>query len=442
MANVLPFKGILYNPEKIEDFSDVIAPPYDVISPQEQEQFHRRHPNNIIRLILGNIYETDTPENNRYTRAANYFKTWTNEKILVRDEKPALYLNSVVFPIEGVTVVRYGLVALVGLEPFEKGIVLPHEKTFSKVKSERLELIKACHANFSPIFSLYSDEEGILDSLKEAAVHNPPDMTMTDSNGFEQKLWRIADPKMHGHIAKAMADKTIFIADGHHRYETALNYREWVSENTEGFTENHPANFIMMSLSSMEDPGLVVLPAHRIVSRVGDRVLDAFAQKAEEYFDMETFDFGPSDMDRVADLFVSALHSDNVRNCLGVYIKKQDRFLLLKLKAGVMERMFGDEIPESLRKLDVTVLTRLVFMEILGFDQERLDNEKLIAYSSIAKNAVRMVKDGDYDAVFILNPTKIEQVRQVAQEGLIMPRKSTYFFPKVISGHVLNTLLP
>lgn len=442
MATVLPFKGILYNPEKIEDFSDVIAPPYDVISPKEQEQFHRRHPNNVIRLILGNIYATDTPEDNRYTRAANYFKQWMNDKILVRDEKPAFYLNSVAFPIGGKTVVRYGLVALVRLEPFERGIVLPHEKTFSKVKSERLELRKACHANFSPVFSLYSDEEGILDSLKEAAVYNPPDMAMTDSNGFEQKLWRITDEAMHDRIAGAMAAKTIYIADGHHRYETALNYRDWVAKNTDGFAENHPANFIMMYLSSMEDPGLVVLPAHRILSQVGDSVLGSFNRKAEEYFDMETFDFGPSDMDRVADRFVSALRSDNAPTSIGVFIKKQDGFYLLKLKPGVMERLFADEIPESLRNLDVTVLTRLVFMEILEFDQERLDNEKLIAYSSIAKNAIQIVKEGDYDVVFILNPTKIEQVRQVAQEGLIMPRKSTYFFPKVISGHVLNTLLP
>jgi uncharacterized protein (DUF1015 family) len=442
MAQIVPFRGILYNPEKINDFSDVIAPPYDVISPQQQDQLHQRHPNNVIRLILGKVKKNDTAQNNRYTRAAAFFKTWLEEKILVRDQLPALYLSSVEFPIENRFITRFGLVALVRLEPFEKGVVLPHEKTFSKVKSERLELMKACHANFSPIFSLYSDHNGILETLKQVVVHHDPDMEMFDSNGFLQKLWRITDTSVHQSISEAMVNKTIFIADGHHRYETALNYRDWVARHTRNFSDDHPANFLMMSLSSMEDPGLVILPAHRILCHVGAEALDAFSKKIEQYFEITTFDFKNREMDTVREQFITALHSNNERNCIGAYMKNHQAFTLLILKSGMMEKLFSEEIPKSLRNLDVTVLTRLVFMDILGFDQNRLDNEKLITYSSEDKEAIATVLNGDYDVTFILNPTKIEQVQQVARKGLIMPRKSTYFYPKVISGHVLNSLVP
>jgi uncharacterized protein (DUF1015 family) len=442
MAETVPFRGILYNPEKINDFSDVIAPPYDVISPQQQDQLHQRHPNNIIRLILGKVEKNDTLQNNRYTRAAAFLKTWLKEKILVRDHLSALYLSSVEFPIETGLITRFGLIALVRLEPFEKGVVLPHEKTFSKIKSERLELMQACHTNFSPIFSLYSDHNSILKTLQQAVVNRKPDMEMVDSNGFLQKLWRITNSSVHQTISEAMADKTIFIADGHHRYETALNYRDWISRHTPNFSDNHPANFLLMSLSSMEDPGLVILPAHRILSHVGKEALDAFDKKIEQYFEITTFDFKHREMDIIIDQFTEALHSNNERNCIGVYMKNGQAFTLLRLKPGVMEKIFSNEIPNSLRNLDVTVLTRLIFMDILGFDQDRLDNEKLITYSSREKDAIEMVLNGDYDVAFILNPTKIEQVKQVAQKGLIMPRKSTYFYPKVISGHVLNSLVP
>ncbi len=440
MADIIPFKGIHYNPEKIDDFSDVVAPPYDVISPREQEQFYRRHPNNVIRLILGKIKKTDTPQDNSYTRAANFLKTWMKEQILVRDPVPALYLSSVDFHIEDRPITRFGLVALVRVEPFEKGIILPHEKTFSKVKSEQLELMKSCHANFSPIFSLYSNHNDILNTLKQSATKRAPDLRMYDSNGFLQQIWKITDEAVHQRVLETMAPKTIFIADGHHRYETALNYRNWVASNTPDFSDNHPANFILMSLSSMEDPGLVILPAHRILREVDAETLATFEKRADPYFEITPFAFQPHEIDTVRDRFITQLHLKKEQNCIGMFLKNRDAFILLTLKPGVMDALFSNEIPESLRNLDVTVLTRLIFMEILGFDQNRLDNEKLITYSSKVKEAIEIVRSENYDVTFILNPTKMEQVRQVAEEGLIMPRKSTYFYPKVISGHILRDM--
>jgi len=441
MAEIVPFKGILYNTQKIGNLADVVAPPFDVISAQEQVQFHQRHPQNIIRLTLGTINENDTPTNNRYTRAAECLKKWFSDGILVLDDEPALYVTSLEFFFEGNWVTRYGLISRIRLEPFEKGIILPHEKTFSRVKSERLELMKACHTNFSPIFSLFSDEKNqILDELKRAVSAQSADMVFTDENEQKHKLWRITDRAVHQRISENFKDKNIFIADGHHRYETALNYRNWLSAGSSGFNRNHPANYVMMYLCSMKDSGLVILPAHRLLSEVPAELMDSLIQKAKDYFDIITLPYDNHRHSENFKKFTSILKSNTSKNCIGVCMKDRPELHLFALKPGMMENMFGGELPAVIRNIDVTVLTRLIFMELLGFDQARLDNEKLIAYTSIAKEAIDAVFEGRYDIAFLLNPTKIQQVRDIAEAGLIMPRKATYFYPKVITGQVMNLL--
>jgi uncharacterized protein (DUF1015 family) len=443
MAKVIPFKGILYNTRKIRDLADVVAPPFDVISEQEQKVFHQRHPHNIIRLTLGKMSKSDTSDNNRYTRAAECLNQWLSDGFLAFDEKPAFYFTSVEFLFDGNWVMRYGLIALIGLEPFEKGIIVPHEKTFSKVKSERLELMKACHANFSPIFSLFSDEKtGIFDKLKHAVHDKAADIVFTDQNKQKHKLWRITDPAVHRLVSDDLKDKKIFIADGHHRYETALNYKNWLSSSVAGLNGNHPANYVMMYLSSMEDPGLVILPAHRLLNEVPAEARESFIGKAKEYFDIITLSHNINRHKEDLAQFISLLKSNASKHCIGVCMKNRPELYLLILKPGVMENLFGHELPEALINIDVTILTRLIFVEILGFDQARLDNEQLIAFSSIEREAVSAVFAGKHDIAFILNPTKIQQVRDIAEAGLIMPRKATYFFPKVITGQVMNSLRP
>jgi uncharacterized protein (DUF1015 family) len=442
MANVTPFKGLLYNQKKIPSLSDVVTPPFDVISPKEQELFYRRHPNNMVRVILGKTSPDDSPENNRHTRAAAAFNQWMSADILIRDDRPAFYLTSLEFEAPDGVITRFGLIGLVRLEPFEKGIVLPHERTFSKVKSDRLELMKACHANFSPIFALYSDGNGLLQSLKASIHDQPPVMNFTEANGFRHRLWRITDRDIHKQVAEAFLPEKIFIADGHHRYETALNYRNWVAERTPGFASGHPANFVMMYLCSMDDPGLVILPAHRLLKEVRPETLSRLPQRAAEYFEVETFPFQSADVAVVQTAFLDALRTRTADNAIGFFVNGTKAFYLLILKPDTMTRLFAHELPESLRNIDVTVLTRLIFMDILGFDQTRLDDEKLIGYASRAEDAVQEVLAGDYDVAFILNPTRIEQVRQIAEAGLIMPRKATYFYPKVITGQVMNLLRP
>lgn len=441
MAEVIPFRGIVYNTDKITALASVCTPPYDVISPEEQDRFYDAHPNNVIRLILGRTRDSDTAADNRYTRAGGDYETWRREGVLVEDEVPAFYFTAIDFEAAGRALTRYGLIARVRLEPFEKGIVLPHETTFSKVKSDRFELMKACHANFSPIFSLYSDREKILDTLKAAVAGHPAEMDFEDSYGHHHRLWRITDTGITARVSEKMAAKTIYIADGHHRYETALTYRDWVAGRTPGFTGDHPANYVMMYLTSMEDPGMVILPAHRLLKAVDPEVLERLIPQAAAFFDITEMPFDNGASGRVPASFISALEAGTDRHTIGMCMKDVPKLFLLALKPGVMRERFGEDLPEALRNLDVTVLTRLIFMELLEFDQARLDNETLIAYATDPQKAVDGVLSGGYDVTFILNPTQIEQVQAVARSGLIMPRKSTYFYPKVITGQTFNPLV-
>ena len=440
MATVLPLKGILYNPEKIADSAQVTTPPYDVITPDEQAAYYERHPYNVIRLILGRTQATDTASDNPHTRSANFYRQWMADGILKQEDQPALYLKAITYAHEERTITRYGLIARVGLEPFEKRIILPHEKTFSKVRSERLQLMKATHCNYCPIFSLYPDDGGMLASLEHAVDKSAPIVDFTDDQDHRHQLWRILDPAIHRQVAAAMQDKRLFIADGHHRYETALNFRKHLEETEPSFNDHHPANYVLMYLCSMSDPGLIILPAHRLLKAVSAADLRQAMVKTRSYFEVDEHPFTAGDRQRVERDFMAALNDGGLRQRLGIYAHQSPIFYLLTLKPGVMDRLFSDQLDASLRLLDVTVLTRLVFIKILGFDQNRLDNEQLIGYASTADKAFQSIDTGTYDVAFILNPTRIEQVQEVAQKGLIMPRKSTYFYPKVKSGLVMNTL--
>jgi len=302
-----------------------------------------------------------------------------------------------------------------------------------------LKLMQACHSNFSPIFGLYPDGNGILDQLKAHAANQSPDMDLVDGKGLRHRMWRITDTKTQADLTGALQDQCIYIADGHHRYETALNYRDWVRENTPDFDETHPANFVMMSLSSLKDPGMVIFPAHRLLKAVSGDERTELLGKVEQYFTVRSFSTRDG-IESALPAFDAALDDGSDKNTIGLYMKDQAALMTMTLKEGVMEELYGKELPEALSDLDVSVLTRLLMMDLLGFDQARLDDATKIGYATTSKNAVAAVDDGDADVAFILNPTRIEQVQRVSQEGLIMPRKSTYFYPKVISGQVFNLL--
>jgi uncharacterized protein (DUF1015 family) len=337
---------------------------------------------------------------------------------------------------------RSGLIAVVRLVPFDAGVILPHERTFSNVKSERLALMKACHANFSPIFAMVPDDAGDFIRLTQhLSSERTPDIAFRAHDGFQHKLWRIADSDSIVKISAALQARKLYIADGHHRYETALNYRNWVHAGHPNLSDGHPANFVMMYLCSMADPGLVIRPAHRLLRDVPSSAIDRLLDRSKPYFEVETISFRGSERDGALERFIGKLNGGGSGQSIGMAVKDRRAFYCLTLKNSPdLDALFGPDCPGPLRHLDVTVLTRLIFIEFLEFDQARLDNEKLIAYTTDAREAVARVDRGDFDACFILNPTSVEQVRNVADEGLVMPRKATYFYPKVITGLVMNPL--
>lgn len=441
MAEIFPFRGIRYNPEVVRDLSRVVTPPYDVISEAEQEAYYQRHPYNVIRLDKPAATPEDTGTDNPYTRAAADFENWLRQGVLVQDETPAFYLTSVEFTINGTPATRYGLIAAVRLEPFESGVILPHEETFSKVKSERLELMKACHANFSHIFSVYSDKNDILETLKGIARNHTPEAEFSDDSGHLHRMWTITDAGTCSMITGALKERRLFIADGHHRYETALNYRKWVGENTPDFDANHPANFIMMYLCAVEDQGLIILPTHRLLPGVDKPARKKLIEDARAWFEIETFAHAEGGRQRAGQkLNESMINRHRRDHVIGVAIKDEPAYHALVLKPGVMKTLFSGQIPEPLQGLDVTVLTRLILMNLMGLDKKDLDDHSLISYTSSDQEAVELVAEGAYDIAFILNPPTNEQVKKIAEAGLTMPRKTTFYYPKAITGQVMNRL--
>ena len=433
MALVIPFKGIFYNPEKIGSFASVVAPPYDVISIDEQKKLNDRHPHNIIRLILGEPGENSEENRSFYQAAGERFRAWRKENVLVADQVPAFYFTSVEFKIEDVQYLRHGLIGYVRLEDFEKRVVLPHERTSSKVKEDRLNLLKSSCANFCQIFSLFSDaEKVVIDTLAQVVSDRQPDIDLVDDSQERHQLWKVTDSAITEQITAALADKRLYIADGHHRYETALNYRNWVAQNDPTFNEDHPANYIMMYLSAMSDPGLVILPTHRMLPEVEASVLVDFIGKAGAYFDIEAVAGNQNEE------FLASLRAETDKNTIGVSIRGQSEFYLLTPRSNLDWSSFGQDIPEVLRGLDVTILTRLILIHLLGFTQAELDEEKAISYTSDAQKAIDAVAAGDCAVSFLLNATKNEQMRAVAAAGEIMPRKTTFYYPKVLTGLILS----
>lgn len=440
MAEIKPFCGIRYNTQKISNLSEVATPPYDVISKKEQIAFYERHPYNVIRLDKNMVSDRDTPDDNPYTRAAGFYQEWRESGVLIREKEPAIYATTIEFPHNGRAVTRFGLIAAVRLEPFSAGVILPHEQTFSKVKSERLQLMKACHANFSNIFTVYSDPDDTLAFVKSAISNKTPEEQFTDNAGHRQAMWRITDPEVHRKIADAFRDRRLFIADGHHRYETALNYREWVRKENPDFNENHPANFIMMYLCAIEDPGLIILPSHRLLPAVPGALRNELIDRVSACFDIKTIPVPEENSEKALRQLAAIMKQYRENNVIGLIMRGRPTYYALVLRQGVMKAHFGGEIPEPLMGLDVTVLTQLVLVRLMGFDRESLDDESRIQYTSRDSEAAASVRSGEHDLAFILNPPTNEQVCRVAEAGFTMPRKTTYYYPKVITGQVMNDL--
>ncbi len=448
MSNIKPFRAVHYNTDKIVNPSLVMAPPYDVIKGTFQDTLYGRHEANIIRLILAKRDEGDVNGNEKYDRAAAHYKEWLGNGTLVRDEKPALYYYTQEYEGPGGDkLTRKGFITLKKLEEFGKGGMHPHEKTLSGPKADRLKLMKACSANFSCIFSLYSEPDTApeyrVSTLIESAATGAPFIVATDDDGVINRVWIVSDEEVVKSVVERMESKPLFIADGHHRYETALNYRNF---RREADAKDSGADYVMMYLSSMDDEGMTIFPTHRVVHSLPLFVPDLFLEKCEEYFFIDEFFFDESMEEMARERFLSKLKDATDRSgggdiSFGLYMAGRDSYYLLTVKGPeILDDFFGPNVPEVYRRLDVTVLHSLILNNILEITQEAQEKQTNIRYVKNIDEALGEAKDGECQAVFIMNSTRIDQVKAVAEAGLVMPQKSTYFYPKLLTGLTVNSL--
>lgn len=424
MAEIQPFRGVLYDQSTVH-LDDVVAPPYDVISTEQQEKLYERNPYNVVRLILGR-------EEDRYSSAAGHLQEWLEKRVLVREAKPALYILTQTFiGANGKEVVRKGFIALCRLEEFDKKIVLPHEKTLAKPREDRLKIFNATNANLSQIFSLYPDSEKAIDRVLNGYQHTEPLIDVMFEE-VQNRLWRLEDEEKIGQVRELMNRNQVLIADGHHRYETALAYRDLMRAKNPHHTGNELYNYVMMFLTNIDDEGLVIYPTHRIVHSLSGFDAKMFLGGLEQHFILREF--------KDSEDLLKALNSSSVRS-LGFMIRGESVCYLGTLKpTSIASQLVVDDIPREVKELDVTLLHSVILRDLLGISVEAQEQKRNIDYVRNAADAMAAVESGKAQIACLMNATKIEEVRAVAKAGFTMPQKSTYFFPKLVSGLVLNLL--
>jgi uncharacterized protein (DUF1015 family) len=457
MAIVAPFKALRFNPQKLERLEDVVTPPYDIIDEKNQAAFQARNSYNMIYLDISKSPGKGDDSDERYNSARNYFTKWQEENILIRDELSSIYLYSIDYALpSGLRLTRKGLVALVELSEFSEGVVKPHEETFATVTADRLRLLDTCQAQFSQIFSLYADEgDNIIATLEKGLPENPL-CEVRDADGGKHSIWAVVDEEILARVHKIFSDKTIYIADGHHRYSTSLQYRQIIREREGGTSDLSPYNYAMMYLCPMEDPGLSVLPTHRLVSLPDDVIpglpsMDELAERMASAFELEEITGGAREVlvaEVLARMDEKLAEARQDQTMFGLYHALEDRCFLLTLKKedSLTESLAAR--PQALRDLDVVVLSDLVIEDILGLDYERCEHDNLVRYFADPDEALDVAvkesidKENFLPLLFLMNNTKVQQVKRVADENLIMPHKSTYFYPKILTGLLLNKLNP
>jgi len=442
MATIKPFSGLLYNREKVSDLQLLVAPPYDVITPEQQTHYYAQHPWNIIRLDLGKEEPTDNEKENKYTRAASFLATWQAEQVLVRTAHPSLYFYTQDFALtDEAPRTRKGFIAQARLEDFGSGGILPHERTLSKPKTDRLNLTLACGATFNPIFALYSDPGLQVEAQIDAIGKGAPYLDVTDANQVRHRLWVVENASLVAQVTELIAPKTLLIADGHHRYETALNYRNLMRSHHPDYSGEEGFNYTMMYFTNMHDAGLVILPTHRLVRNLAFRCAE-FCTKARQYFEVEAFPFTAETDSQVRRAVMAALKKEaGSRYAFALTCNKENSYYLFCLKDyALLEGVMDKDLSPALQRLDVSITENLVFRELLGITCNDPQHEENFKFAHTDEEAVALVRSGKCDVAFLVNPTRIEQVHEVVSQGRLMPQKSTYFFPKLLSGLVINKI--
>jgi len=434
MALVRPFRALRYNTHDPLSLALVTAPPYDCIGERQREELYRTHPHNIVRLILPREAPGDDEVTNKFTRAADLLERWTRAGVLVRDPLPALYLYQQEFRVEGVAYLREGLLARVGLEEFGSGRIFPHEETMRTVREERLRLLRAVRAHLSPVFAVYPDPENLVPRLFHEVVHGEPIVQTVDADGVVHRLFGSTDPGLAERVAEVMAEVPLYIADGHHRYEVALAYRRELLEAGHPVDEDHPAAYLLMLCVSMHHPGLVVLPTHRVLCGLEGLECERLREATAEHFEWRTFGGAEATSPRMVERLREAPpHS------FALWLRGVSEGHLLTLRdPAVMDRLAADRSP-AWRRLDVAILERVFIDRCLGRAVRSLKGLRR-RYVHPAQEAFDAVFERGADAAVLLRPLAVEALEAVAAAGERMPPKSTYFYPKPLSGLVINPL--
>ena len=437
MSTIIPFHGMRYDTTVVGDVKQVVAPPYDIIDAAGQKVLHDRHPHNIIRLELGLDQPGDGPTHSRYSRAASTLRDWLQSGALKRDAQPTLYYHTIEYtapyaPSGSPTKTLKGFLAAVKLEMLDSGHIYPHENTRSAAKTDRLNLLEACKTNFSPIWSLYSDPQGAVMSLLEGAIKGEPaPIDFRDDVGFRQQLWAVTDPAVLKHAVDALRSKPLFIADGHHRYETALNYQK-LRRQQDAPTGQQSYDAVLMLLTALEDPGLTVLPTHRVTTTVLPSY-DHVQSLLGTTFDLQEFPFTAATEATTRARFIEAMRTTGrTVPVFGLALRGDSRYVTLSLKPA--HRPPAQASPRA--KLDVSLLQQLVVATLCPTQQE----QEAILYTKDDHEALDWVAKGTGTGALLLNATKVSEVQAVATAGERMPHKSTYFFPKPLTGLVMNVM--
>jgi uncharacterized protein (DUF1015 family) len=465
MAHIVPFRALRYDPARVS-ISQVVTQPYDKITPEMQDAYYAASPHNLVRVILGKEHASDQVRENRYSRAAQFFQDWRQQGIFLQDEEPSLYLYIQRFTVPGLgssgrrpigsgetsELERRGIIALGRIEDYSAGVVFRHEQTLAKPKADRLELLRATRAHFGQLFMLYSDPEGEIDGLLKPG--HGPDLETRDEYGVWHGVWKITDPVLVHLVRDKMREKKLVIADGHHRYETALNYRnerrkhrDAVSQavNAAGHANTRPGieelgselaaphELVMMTLVNMDSPGLVILPTHRVVHGLESFSASAFRQGASAYFSIEEVD-ASVDAARAAVILREA-----GRIGTAILAVAEDRVFLLDRPKPVPSDVFAGL---SLRQqsLDVVQLHKCLLEGVLGISEDAVREQKNVRYIRDIGEGMAQVRGGAANVAFLMNPARMAQVRDIAFAGEVLPQKSTDFYPKLLTGLTIYAL--
>ncbi len=426
MAVIKPFKGMRYNTKVAGEISKLCCPPYDIISEQQRLAYIDENEYNVIRLELPKEGE------NPYAQASDILNLWRDKGVLIHEDKPAIYIYEEEFTAYNQRKSIKGIIARVQLEEFSKGIILPHEFTLSKAKEDRLNLMKATNCNFSQIYALYMDTEHTTLKTIDEQSDCTSALEFTDDDNITHRLWIVTDEEIIAKLVSDFADRKLYIADGHHRYETALNYRNYCREN--GIAkEGDNQDFQMIYLVDMEHPGLVVFPTHRLVRNLSDFDKENVLTACAEYFEITKFESTDNMEETLAEQYNAG------KKAFGFYCGNGEWYMLVLKSLDVMNEMLP-ELSKASQQLDVSVLHTLVLEKIFGIDKENMANQINLTYTKFFEEAISTVDSGEFQCSFVLNPTRVTEIRDVAAEGEKMPQKSTYFYPKMITGMVMNDI--